>query len=549
MEPRDAWYKIQGSNSPLLTFAKEMVPTPSEAYPSLSPGNPFNSKVIIHDWIPSIAPYYRAFDPTGCKLHVSLTQPDSRFVQGETLHLHRFTFVSWNGSIASVKASAHSAVRRSLPNEWNFSIELCGGTGSMLDATSLIGHSILASVEINGTAMAYSPPHHRTIIGDASSFSLYSDLPNCAILVLGFPCQPFAVHGTADGEANPKGRLAALGPLAANFLDCPSFVLETVRGFAQTRSSQNSLDNLRIVAWACGFNISSCETNLRGSWIQTRHRLILAGATKPLPATFAQLPGTEPSLAHHQIIDWSSPLSVFPSECWPTQADLTWIHDPKRAPPGYPRMINRHSESCMQIMRSYGTFRPGRSASYLSQVIQVPIEQFFSSPLETQVRVQHQIAAYGCLVRYFSPTEAFLIAGILPHQGPTTLMWELAGNACCPLLLFEALHLVSSLETRINFPIRDLRQIWLRKLGVVHVHPRHPAFPAPIDTTILFRHEYKVVACRFHGLATMTVILAQISEDFKCDPDDISLYLNGDLISPDAPLIAYDLYGKVICIE
>ena len=55
-------------------------------------------------------------------------------------------------------------------------------------------HSILASVEINGTAMAYSPPHHHTIIGDASSFGLYADLPNCAILVLGFPCQPFAVH-------------------------------------------------------------------------------------------------------------------------------------------------------------------------------------------------------------------------------------------------------------------------------------------------------------------------------------------------------------------
>ena len=419
----------------------------------------------------------------------------------------------------------------------------------MLDATSLIGHTILASVEINSTAMAYSPPRHRTIIGDASSFKLFSDLPNCAILVLGFPCQPFAVHGTADGEANPKGRLAALGPLAANFLDCPSFVLETVRGFAQTRSSQNSLDNLRMVAWACGFHISACETNLRDSWIQTRHRLILAGATRPLPESFAQLPGIDLSLTHHQIIDWTSPLSEFPSECWPALADLAWIHDPRRAPSGYPRMINRHSVSCMQIMRSYGTFRPSGSAPYLSQVIQVPIEQFLSSSLEMQTQLQHQISAYGCLVRFFSPSEAFLIAGILPHKGPTSLMWELAGNACCPLLLFEALHLVSSREVQINFPIRDLRQIWLRKLGFAHEHPRHPAFPSPIHATILFRYEHNVVAFRIQGLATFTTILSRIPEAFNSVPDDITLYLDGEPIPPDSTLIAYDLYGKVICIE
>jgi hypothetical protein len=203
----------------------------------------------------------------------------------------------------------------------------------------------------------------------------------------------------------------------------------------------------------------------------------------------------------------------------------------------------------MQIMRSYGTYRPGRSAPYLSQVIQVPIEQFFSSFLEMQARVHHQISAYGCLVRYFSPTEAFLIAGILPHKGPTTFMWELAGNACCPLLLFEALHLVSSPETRANFPTRDLRQIWLRKLGIAHPQPRHPVFPAPFDATILFRHENKIVACRFQGLAPMTVILVRISEVFSIDPGDIALFLSGDLIPPDSSLFAYDLYGKVICIE
>jgi hypothetical protein len=128
-------------------------------------------------------------------------------------------------------------------------------------------------------------------------------------------------------------------------------------------------------------------------------------------------------------------------------------------------------------------------------------------------------------------------------------LWELAGNACCPLLLFEALLLVSSHEARINFPIRDLRQIWLRKLGFAQEHPLPSAFPAPFDVTILFRFEHKAVACRFQGLATMTAILARIPEAVYLAPDDITLYLDGELIPPDSPLIAYDLYGKVICIE
>ena len=96
----------------------------------------------------------------------------------------------------------------------------------------------------------------------------------------------------------------------------------------------------------------------------------------------------------------------------------------------------------MQVMRSYGTYRPGPSSPYLSQVVLVPVEQFRASTPETQALVHHQIAAYGCLVRFYTPAEAFLIAGILPQQGPTLLMWELAGNACSPLLLFEALRLV-----------------------------------------------------------------------------------------------------------
>ena len=419
----------------------------------------------------------------------------------------------------------------------------------MLDASALIGHTILTSVEINATAIAYSPPHHPTIVGDATSFSLYASLPDCSMLLLGAPCQPFSVHGTSDGESNPKGHLASLGPLVSYYLDCPRFIIESVLGFSQTFQSHNALANLRVVAWACGFNISFCESNLRKTWIQTRHRLIMAGANSPLPEQFSQPPGPELTLDLLPIIDWSSPISDFPTECWPTKVQLGWIHDPMRAPPGYPRMITRRSETGMQIMRRYGTFCPGPSAPYLSQVVLVPFEQVDASLPVTQVLVQHQIATYGCLVRFFTPSEAFLIAGILPHKGPTLLMWELAGNACCPLLIFEALLLVSPPEIGSNFPIRDLRHIWLHKLGIsLPLTTQCLSFPSPVDVTILLRHNQVTVACRFQGSASVTAIRRRIALAFNPPPEDSELILDGERLTDGSSLIAYDLYGKVIRI-
>ena len=171
-------------------------------------------------------------------------------------------------------------------------------------------------------------------------------------------------------------------------------------------------------------------------------------------------------------------------------------------------------------------------------------------PIELQTLVTHQIETYGCLVRFYTPAEALLIAGILPQQGPTSLVWELAGNACSPLLLVEALRLVSPIEIRNNFPISDLRNIWYRKLGITAPgHPPISAFPIPLDSAVFLRFENKSTACRFQGVAPMPEILARASKLPHTSPEDISLYLNGNLLSPDANINAYDLYGEVIHIE
>jgi hypothetical protein len=110
--------------------------------------------------------------------------------------------------------------------------------------------------------------------------------------------------------------------------------------------------------------------------------------------------------------------------------------------------------------------------------------------------------------------------------------------------------LVSLPEVSVNFPIRDLRHIWRRKLGIsLPFSPSPLCFPAPLDSTILLRHENRTVPARFQGLAPVQAILDRSEMIFDIDPGDTSLFLEGDLISSDSNVIAYDLYGKVIRIE
>ena len=115
-------------------------------------------------------------------------------------------------------------------------------------------------------------------------------------------------------------------------------------------ASFNPLDNLRLIAQACGFHISTGEMLLRRAWIQTRNRLIIAGSISPIPPPFPQEPCSSLSLTRTPIMEWNTPLEDLPNECWPETEQLAWTHNPARVPSGYSRFIDRSSKGCFQIM-------------------------------------------------------------------------------------------------------------------------------------------------------------------------------------------------------
>ena len=182
----------------------------------------------------------------------------------------------------------------------------------------------------------------------------------------------------------------------------------------------------------------------------------------------------------------------------------------------------------------------------------VPEASFSEASPALQLRLLPQITTYGFLVRFFTPAEALRIAGIRPLlSAPPLLVWELAGNACSPLLLFEALLLIMPLAYKHAFLVQDLRAAWLRSLGLSlpSSAPSGP-FPAPIDTTIMVFSSNRYYTCRIHATAPLEDLLSAVSLCLGLAVPHCTLRAsNGSARVLQFPATAGSLYGKTLYVH
>ena len=105
----------------------------------MHPGDQVNVTVQVHDKIPGTPPYYRAYDKHGNRLYINFLPLQGIFSSGDQLHLHRYIFIELKCDVLLLRPSRTSVLRKSIPNDRRLTVELCGGTGSMLDATAFLG--------------------------------------------------------------------------------------------------------------------------------------------------------------------------------------------------------------------------------------------------------------------------------------------------------------------------------------------------------------------------------------------------------------------------
>ena len=98
----------------MLSFAKSRIPTPVEAYQDLNTGDPFNSKLQIHDWVSGDTPHYRAFDLEGNRIYVETAPGHLPLPPGTLVHLHFYLIFAFHDGVVLLKIGTHSAHRVSL---------------------------------------------------------------------------------------------------------------------------------------------------------------------------------------------------------------------------------------------------------------------------------------------------------------------------------------------------------------------------------------------------------------------------------------------------
>ena len=174
----------------------------------------------------------------------------------------------------------------------------------------------------------------------------------------------------------------------------------------------------------------------------------------------------------------------------------------------------------------------------------MPPSSLRTSPPHLRVYLEEQISRFAFPVRFLSPEEAFLIAGILPYDCPTSLAWELAGNACSPFLLFDALYLISPPQVQARFPVHDMLRAWRRRLG--HPLPLSPSgvFPGPINTVVFIFLDCSCRPLRTPEDSSLYSLTEWAAQLHGVDSDVYYLAFRGTRRLPPSSFTAGDLFGR-----
>ena len=194
-------------------------------------------------------------------------------------------------------------------------------------------------------------------------------------------------------------------------------------------------------------------------------------------------------------------------------------------------------------MRGYATYLPAKRKPYLSQVVIIPESSLSAASADIRTNIQRQITKYCFPVRFLTPEETLAITGILPQHGPTTLIWELAGNACSPFLLFEALRLIVPQDTASAFPVADLRRAWSRKLKLPMRITSSNDFPAPINSALFVQFNGNTTIMRTHECSTIEEVLKMAAASYGLNKEQYILCSPDETVPVAERSIAGDWFG------
>lgn len=110
-------------------------------------------------------------------------------------------------------------------------IDFCSGTGAARIALESLGMRCLAHSEIDPVVeKTYKLLHDDTNnLGDLTALN-YNKIPECDLLIAGFPCQTFSIAGKREGFLDTRGQIIYHLSQILKKKQIPYFILENVKG-------------------------------------------------------------------------------------------------------------------------------------------------------------------------------------------------------------------------------------------------------------------------------------------------------------------------------
>ena len=162
-------------------------------------------------------------------------------------------------------------------------VDFCSGIGAGRMGLELAGFECVAHSEINANSdftyqLFYGDNRN---LGDLTKLNA-SDIPECDVLIAGFPCQTFSIVGKRAGFEDERGQIIYHIRDILKNKNIPYFILENVKGLVNHNGGK-TINSIVSLLTDAGYNVSYKVLNSVDFGVpQLRERVYFVGIRKDL---------------------------------------------------------------------------------------------------------------------------------------------------------------------------------------------------------------------------------------------------------------------------
>ena len=180
-------------------------------------------------------------------------------------------------------------------------IDLCAGIGGgrlglEKNGFQCVGFSEILSTSIQAYKTFFNTENEKDL-GDLTKLQ-NDDIPDCDMLIAGFPCQSYSIQGLIKGLEDERGQIIFYIAKILKEKNIKYFILENVKGLVNHNKGK-TLQAILTLLDECGYNVHHKVLKSNDYGLpQKRERIYFVGIRKDLPNNEYSFPTTYSEKSH-----------------------------------------------------------------------------------------------------------------------------------------------------------------------------------------------------------------------------------------------------------